>query len=158
MTNSIEHLATRFSRSETDYKEAEQIWRHLWSRALAAVPVESDWQTPWFKPIANWHEGNPILSAISPDSRRAVRVIIHEPTDDPSDRLESWIDRREVPERGVYVTELVIDCVLNRQALMEAEILITEWLSGRYESSSPTQMVTTMDSTMVTSVVNRVAA
>src|SRR6266705_5353243 len=147
MTNSIEHLATRFSHSEADYGEAEQLWRDVWSRALAAVPVESEWQTPWFKPIANWHEGNPIFSAISIDSRRAVRVIIHEPTDDPSDRLESWIDCREVPERGVYVTELVIDCVLSRRALMEAEILITEWLSGRYESSSPTQMVTTMDST-----------
>lgn len=152
MATELEILATTFGESELNYKEAQGVWFGLWSR-ISANAV-SDWRAPWHADIPGWFEGNPIFSAISEKHRLGIRVIVHEPVLAAEDLLVHWIDQREMPDGRM--AELVIDCTLSRQALLEAEALIGAWIYGDLHLISQPEAVATMSSSSFTSLPTRV--
>lgn len=123
-------LHRTFLDDPTEYSQAEALWANEWAKLLDATQEQEDWITPWvstsFVDGTPYHDGNPIFSAICSVRRLAIRVIQHEPGEDPGE-LHFWTDifAEGQPEA---VKELVISCVLSTETLDSSLKMMASWV------------------------------
>lgn len=127
----VEHLYPGFLKDRHSYDEAVRHWHDLWMKTDEVARKCHCWKQPWmatqFVNGAEIRDGNPIFSAWSPQVRKGVRVIQHEPTRDDCE-LSFWFD--EWGEGEDLVQELVIACALSNEASILAFSLINSWVLG----------------------------
>ena len=103
-------LFADFEQDRDVYLQATQFWRDLWD-SLQPHSM-ADWQTPWFTtPAEGLQDGNPIFTAVSPSTRRGLRIIQFDRTEEqpPLRFWTNWFGGRAQPDA---VEELVIACTL----------------------------------------------
>ncbi len=132
------YLFRNFLSDSAEYNGAETLWRERWEELRDRVRDRDEWKTPWlsteFADGSPCRDGNPIFSAVSPLSRRGIRVIQLQPSADPRE-LYFWIGKFDegTPRK---IDELVISCALTRETLMDAMNLMSQWVDdGQIELS-----------------------
>jgi hypothetical protein len=83
------------------------------------------WRWPW---LATTEDGNPILSAIDPQRRIAVRIIQEEPENQGDLDLDWWVDSFGKQSEANAVRELVIACVLSDRTAARIDKLLFDWV------------------------------
>jgi len=125
----VQHLNKTFLVDAAEYEAAQARWHQLWDRLTTAAHVQAEWHVPWFTPeFVNgtpMRDGNPIFSAVSPNQRRGVRIIQHEPTAGQLE-LDYWLDTFASEEP---VSELVISCALSAEAEQKVSELLHAWIT-----------------------------
>ncbi|WP_157751201.1 hypothetical protein [Actinoplanes derwentensis] len=108
----------------------EQRWRDWFTARSGAVPGWTPWTVvPWPPRTDGDEPGNPVLSARSPDSHRALRVIRHAPApSDPGVVLASWVTRYPEEFSDLPREELVVSLVESPPAIEQAARLVEAWL------------------------------
>jgi hypothetical protein len=126
----ITHLYSHFLTSPQEYVEVEEYWISLWEQVDPDTRL--GWKQPWFEPLPpSISEGNPIFTAVSQSTRRAIRVIQFEPTE-PTLELVAYLDTfggTFTDPKAIH--ELVISCALSDIAALQALSLMQSWVGGR---------------------------
>jgi hypothetical protein len=127
----VELLFADFLKDPHSYDQAVRHWLDLWMKTDEAARKSKGWQHPWmisrFANGVELRDGNPVFSAWSPQLRKGLRIIQHEPTR-PECELSFWID--DCGEGEDFVQELVVACALSDEASILAFSLINSWVLG----------------------------
>jgi hypothetical protein len=124
-------MHTTFLQDAQEYALAEKYWIDRWHQIEGTTRSRFGWQQPWFHPLPpNISQGNPIFSAVSPQLKRGIRVIQHEPTS-ASLEIQAWPDTFggsvTDPES---IRELVIACALSDVSAALALEMMEPWVAG----------------------------
>jgi hypothetical protein len=120
-----------FLKDPGQYALAERFWISLWDQIERDKRSRFGWQQPWFQPLPpHISQGNPIFSAISPELKRGIRIIQHEPTS-PGLEIQAWPDTfgGSVTDPD-SIRELVIACALSDVSARLALRMMESWVAG----------------------------
>ena len=130
--NGTTYQFPEFLSDESQYRAAEEVWRKLAEQVVQRVAKGELWETPWlnteFADGSPCMDGNPIFSAVCRERRLALRVIQLEPMGNQGE-LNYWIDRFAKGEPD-EVKELVISCVLTREAHFACMEIVAQWVAN----------------------------
>lgn len=124
-------LFPRFLEDDSEYVRASNHWKHLWHRIPKDVRLAYRWQHPWLEEEPpGIRDGNPIFTAVTPEFRKAIRIIQAPTTYDPhSVDFFAWIDTFGGDfDDPAAIIELVISCVLTTVTSTHAFGLMEAWV------------------------------
>lgn len=123
------YLFPTFLSNREDYERAVQHWHRLWEQVDPISRSLYGWRTPWFSDgPEDLQDGNPIFTAISDDSSKAIRII-QASSGRGGVEFAMWLDTFGGSAKDPdTITELVIACVLSPQTSATALRYMTYWV------------------------------
>lgn len=118
-----------------DFLEDKRIYNlnvAYWRRYIRKVSnnredVVFDWMNTSFGNGTHFYDGNPIVTVLLKNDRKAMRIIQEEPETDEI-QIGAWLG--EIEYEGIPYTELTISLELSKETKQIAQKLINSWIGS----------------------------
>lgn len=130
----VQFLYKDFLDNKRIYNLNVGYWKRYFRRLLRnREDVVYDWMSTSFGSGADFYDGNPIITVLLKNDRKAVRVIQEEPESDEV-QIGAWVG--EIDYKGTLYNELVISLELSKDTKRISQKLIEHWIGVANLNSS----------------------
>ena len=132
--NMVQFLYKDFLEDKRIYNLHVGYWRRYLRRVLRhRGDLVFDWMNTSFGNGTHFYDGNPIITVLLKNDRKALRIIQEEPETDEV-QIGAWLG--DIEHEGMCYKELVISLELSKETKRIAQKIIERWIGNANLSSS----------------------